>query len=200
MTLLKFVDSEWGPVGAFNGFAVHGTSMSRDNKLISGDNEGVAARLMEDWYDNQPAEKDEWFIDSMMLMICFQTSLLNLTNEQAVVLLDSVVQVMVRDQKLFDAGFEAYSKGPLGLVLSQPFVNQIWGIPAPMYRVLFAWARALLVILTTALAMGEVSNVLVVALVKQRQSRTVLPKLRSKARTRLMKQQQEQPCRLVSAC
>ncbi|MCO5567925.1 hypothetical protein L7F22_021621 [Adiantum nelumboides] len=64
MTLLKFVDSEWGPVGAFNWFAVHGTSMSRDNKLISGDNKGVAARLMEDWYDNQPAEKDEWFIDS----------------------------------------------------------------------------------------------------------------------------------------
>ncbi|KAI5066226.1 hypothetical protein GOP47_0018850 [Adiantum capillus-veneris] len=64
MTLLKFVDSEWGPVGAFNWFAVHGTSMSRDNKLISGDNKGVAARLMEDWYDNQLAEKGEWFIDS----------------------------------------------------------------------------------------------------------------------------------------
>lgn len=64
MTLLKFVDSEWGPVGSFNWFAVHGTSMSRENKLISGDNKGVAARLMEDWYDEQLSQKNEWSIDS----------------------------------------------------------------------------------------------------------------------------------------
>ncbi|KAE8696651.1 Neutral ceramidase [Hibiscus syriacus] len=38
MTLLKFVDEEWGPVGSFNWFATHGTSMSRTNSLISGDN------------------------------------------------------------------------------------------------------------------------------------------------------------------
>ncbi|XP_008792373.2 neutral ceramidase-like [Phoenix dactylifera] len=49
MTLLKFVDDEYGPVGSFNWFATHGTSMSRTNSLISGDNKGAAARFMEDW-------------------------------------------------------------------------------------------------------------------------------------------------------
>lgn len=51
MTLLKFVDTEWGPVGSFNWFATHGTSMSRTNSLISGDNKGAAARFMEDWFE-----------------------------------------------------------------------------------------------------------------------------------------------------
>ncbi|KAK9279554.1 hypothetical protein L1049_013233 [Liquidambar formosana] len=51
MTLLKFVDDQWGPVGSFNWFATHGTSMSRTNSLISGDNKGAAARLMEDWFE-----------------------------------------------------------------------------------------------------------------------------------------------------
>lgn len=37
-------------VGAFNWHATHGTSMSRDNKLISGDNKGAAARFFEDWF------------------------------------------------------------------------------------------------------------------------------------------------------
>ncbi|KAG6693140.1 neutral ceramidase 2-like [Carya illinoinensis] len=50
MTLLKFVDDAWGPVGSFNWFATHGTSMSRTNSLISGDNKGAAARFMEDWF------------------------------------------------------------------------------------------------------------------------------------------------------
>eukprot|EP01018_Ginkgo_biloba_P026478 Gb_40657 [translate_table: standard] len=50
MTLLKFVDAEWGPVGSFNWFTTHGTSMGRTNSLISGDNKGAAARLMEDWF------------------------------------------------------------------------------------------------------------------------------------------------------
>lgn len=51
MTLLKFVDDEWGPIGSFNWFATHGTSMSRTNSLISGDNKGAAARFMEDWFE-----------------------------------------------------------------------------------------------------------------------------------------------------
>jgi neutral ceramidase len=51
MTLLKFEDDEWGPVGSFNWFATHGTSMSRTNSLISGDNKGAAARFMEDWFE-----------------------------------------------------------------------------------------------------------------------------------------------------
>lgn len=53
MTLLKFVDDQWGPVGSFNWFATHGTSMSRTNELISGDNKGTAARLMEDWFNQK---------------------------------------------------------------------------------------------------------------------------------------------------
>ena len=52
MTLLKFVDSQLGPIGSFNWFATHGTSMSRTNSLISGDNKGAAARFMEDWFEN----------------------------------------------------------------------------------------------------------------------------------------------------
>lgn len=49
MTSLKFVQDKWGAVGSFNWFATHGTSMSRTNSLISGDNKGAAARFMEDW-------------------------------------------------------------------------------------------------------------------------------------------------------
>lgn len=56
MTLLKFVDEEWGPAGSFNWFATHGTSMSRTNSLISGDNKGAAARLMEDWFEEVHGE------------------------------------------------------------------------------------------------------------------------------------------------
>ncbi|XP_057476210.1 neutral ceramidase 2-like isoform X2 [Actinidia eriantha] len=58
MTLLKFVDDEWGPIGSFNWFATHGTSMSRTNSLISGDNKGAAARFMEDWYEKNSFEND----------------------------------------------------------------------------------------------------------------------------------------------
>ncbi|GAB2242358.1 hypothetical protein Droror1_Dr00019133 [Drosera rotundifolia] len=56
MTLLKFVTDEWGPVGSFSWFATHGTSMSRTNELISGDNKGAAARFMEDWFDEDNFE------------------------------------------------------------------------------------------------------------------------------------------------
>ncbi|CAH1426422.1 unnamed protein product [Lactuca virosa] len=58
MTLLKFVDDQWGPVGAFNWFATHGTSMSRTNELISGDNKGTAARLMEDWFNQKSVSEN----------------------------------------------------------------------------------------------------------------------------------------------
>ncbi|ONK62138.1 uncharacterized protein A4U43_C07F740 [Asparagus officinalis] len=57
MTLLKFVDSKWGPVGSFNWFATHGTSMSRTNSLVSGDNKGAAARFMEDWFKHKANEE-----------------------------------------------------------------------------------------------------------------------------------------------
>lgn len=67
MTLLKFVDAKWGPVGSFNWFATHGTSMSRTNSLISGDNKGAAARFMEDWYlqksDSSQTSRDDYLVE-----------------------------------------------------------------------------------------------------------------------------------------
>lgn len=67
MTLLKFVDNEWGPVGSFNWFATHGTSMSNTNSLISGDNKGAAARFMEDWAKQKglPKEIDNIYPDDL---------------------------------------------------------------------------------------------------------------------------------------
>ncbi|XP_068645208.1 neutral ceramidase 2-like [Aristolochia californica] len=51
MTLVKFVDGKSGKsIGSFNWFATHGTSMSKNNKLVSGDNKGAAARFFEDWF------------------------------------------------------------------------------------------------------------------------------------------------------
>lgn len=64
MTLLKFVDDEWGPVGSFNWFATHGTSMSRTNPLISGDNKGAAARFMEDWFNAEKGFQSQSLIKS----------------------------------------------------------------------------------------------------------------------------------------
>ncbi|KAK9727165.1 hypothetical protein RND81_05G263000 [Saponaria officinalis] len=67
MTLLKFVDDKWGPIGSFNWFATHGTSMSRTNSLVSGDNKGAAARFMEDWHgggNGGNAYSDEFHSDS----------------------------------------------------------------------------------------------------------------------------------------
>lgn len=46
MTLLSFVGSD-GPVGMVNWFAVHPTSMTYDNKLISGDHKGYASLAFE---------------------------------------------------------------------------------------------------------------------------------------------------------
>lgn len=63
MSLLKFVDAEWGPVGAFSWFPVHGTSMNRTNQLISGDNKGAAARFMEDWFETN--QKDSLQSENM---------------------------------------------------------------------------------------------------------------------------------------
>lgn len=63
MTLLKFVDDERGPIGSFNWFATHATSMGRRNSLISGDNKGAAARFMEDWFE----KKDSGRMDSSEL-------------------------------------------------------------------------------------------------------------------------------------
>ncbi|XP_062206201.1 neutral ceramidase [Phragmites australis] len=64
MTLIKFVDDELGPVGSFNWFATHGTSMSRTNSLISGDNKGAAARFMEDWAEQNGIPKQAAHVNS----------------------------------------------------------------------------------------------------------------------------------------
>ena len=64
MALVKFVDDELGPVGSFNCFATHGTSMSRTNSLISGDNKGAAARFMEDWAEQNGVSKQAGHADS----------------------------------------------------------------------------------------------------------------------------------------
>lgn len=46
-TLVKFVSETGEPIGTINWHAVHGVSMSNKNKLISGDNKGIASYLFE---------------------------------------------------------------------------------------------------------------------------------------------------------
>jgi neutral ceramidase len=47
MSLVRFEDIEGNPIGMFNWFPVHPTSMNNTNGLISGDNKGVASLLFE---------------------------------------------------------------------------------------------------------------------------------------------------------
>jgi neutral ceramidase len=49
MTLLRFTadDPALGDIGVLNWYAVHGTSLSKHNRLISGDNKGLASYLFE---------------------------------------------------------------------------------------------------------------------------------------------------------
>jgi neutral ceramidase len=47
MTLLKFVHDSGEEVGILNWFAVHATSMSNENRLVSADNKGLAAVFFE---------------------------------------------------------------------------------------------------------------------------------------------------------
>jgi neutral ceramidase len=47
MTLLRFDGADGAALGVLNWFAVHGTSMSNRNKLITGDNKGYASYLFE---------------------------------------------------------------------------------------------------------------------------------------------------------
>lgn len=49
MTLLKFTNASNGvPIGALNWLPVHGTSLYQNNTLVTGDNKGVAAYLLEE--------------------------------------------------------------------------------------------------------------------------------------------------------
>ncbi|MCP4157970.1 MAG: neutral/alkaline ceramidase [bacterium] len=47
MTLLKFVKNSGETIGSFNWFALHPTNLGEKNKLVSGDNKGVAEQLLE---------------------------------------------------------------------------------------------------------------------------------------------------------
>lgn len=64
MTMLKFSNAHTGKdIGVLTWFAVHGTSMLGNNTLITGDNKGVAADLMEKAYRNSYEEQaDDGFI------------------------------------------------------------------------------------------------------------------------------------------
>jgi len=53
MTLLRFEDMKGNEIGMVNWFAVHGVSMTNQNKLISGDNKGYASYAFEK-YKNGP--------------------------------------------------------------------------------------------------------------------------------------------------
>jgi len=59
MTLLKFERAD-GVIGTINWFAVHGTSMNHDNRLISGDNKGYAAYLVEQQHGSRYSGKPEF--------------------------------------------------------------------------------------------------------------------------------------------
>lgn len=59
MTLLSFVGAD-GPVGMVNWFAVHPTSMTYDNKLISGDHKGYASLAFEKAMGVQYASADDF--------------------------------------------------------------------------------------------------------------------------------------------
>jgi neutral ceramidase len=61
MTLLKLIQSDGREVGLINWFAVHGTSMHNNNRLISGDNKGYASYLFER-YKNADPESPHRFV------------------------------------------------------------------------------------------------------------------------------------------
>ena len=48
---LKFTNLNKEPIGIFNWFPVHATSMNNTNHLVSSDNVGYASLLLEKWYN-----------------------------------------------------------------------------------------------------------------------------------------------------
>jgi len=78
MTLLRFSD-ESGDIGTLNWFAVHPTSMTYNNKLISGDHKGYAAYVFERMQDGNESARD--FVAAFAQSNCGDvTSNLNLDN------------------------------------------------------------------------------------------------------------------------
>lgn len=79
MTLLKFVDAT-GEIGSINWFAVHPTSMTYNNKLISGDHKGYASLAWEKMRKHR-GEGSEPFVAAFAQSDCGDvTSNLNLDN------------------------------------------------------------------------------------------------------------------------
>ena len=64
MTMLKFQNARTGnDIGVLTWFAVHGTSLYGNNTLITGDNKGVAANLMEKQYSSPYRDQaDDGFV------------------------------------------------------------------------------------------------------------------------------------------
>lgn len=60
MVQLKFVAGD-RDIGVYNWFGVHGTSMTQENRLISGDNKGYAALRFEEW-KNAGSENSASFV------------------------------------------------------------------------------------------------------------------------------------------
>ncbi|KAK9129324.1 hypothetical protein Sjap_009811 [Stephania japonica] len=84
MTLLKFVDEESNKsIGAFSWFATHGTSMSRENKLISGDNKGAAARFFEDWFRTNNSKRNRNLVKTAETIKATGGQLCNQTTSKA---------------------------------------------------------------------------------------------------------------------
>jgi neutral ceramidase len=82
MTLLKFVGED-GEIGTINWFAVHPTSMTYDNRLISGDHKGHAAQEFEARYERsgRPVDATADFVAAFANANCGDvTPNLNLDN------------------------------------------------------------------------------------------------------------------------
>ena len=61
MIQLKFV-AGGRDIGVYNWFGVHGTSMTQDNRLISGDNKGYAALRFERWKNGDTINSSQQFV------------------------------------------------------------------------------------------------------------------------------------------
>lgn len=77
LTQLRLVDSENNLLGAFNWYAVHATSMNNTNKLVTSDNMGYAALLLEKEYNTNkvPGKVSFSFYDCFIWLIFSKTVL-----------------------------------------------------------------------------------------------------------------------------
>jgi len=128
MILLRF-ERGGRPIGILTWHAVHPTSMSFHNKLISGDNKGYAAYAFERWWRKQQADKndgDDLFIAAFAQSNCGDVTP-NLTLKQRGPGKDEFDSTRIMGQRQTDAAirlFEAASEELAGPVDSrQAYVN-----------------------------------------------------------------------------